>query len=444
MKTKQEKTILNNKNPNIDQQLQDKFSEFAPMPAAFAWDQLDAKLENKATKKRRFVLFGSVAASTVAVVASSIFYFGGQSNELQSENNKIDQVVIEKSQNNKIDNQNADKSDVPTQIGVAKTNNHTIQIQSSTSIVKDIAIQNSEIVSKSNVLHEEMIANTKNEISSKFNYIVSEDFNAKQLEIAPIYFGNLLQSTLITLKPQEPAKRNLSAWAFEVGYDQNQTSVMYSATPSLEKYVHKNYLERMKQSEFALSAAQLHFALRYKLSQKWSISAGLGWMQNRTQQNFHFRDSMPATLAQGNAADAFGNYPIFGYLGLGPEVNYQGISNISMISVPVGAIFDYPINRSWSITSEALIQANYLSAQKGNTLNYQLLSLQDINSGLYRDLLWSAKIGVGVQKEISNRTKLGARINTQGMFTPLYKQNSAIQNRAWSVGLSAFYVWRLF
>ena len=36
---------MNNKNPNIDQQLQDKFSEFAPMPAAFAWDQLDAKLD---------------------------------------------------------------------------------------------------------------------------------------------------------------------------------------------------------------------------------------------------------------------------------------------------------------------------------------------------------------------------------------------------------------
>jgi hypothetical protein len=236
----------------------------------------------------------------------------------------------------------------------------------------------------------------------------------------------------------------LSAWAFEVGYDQNQTSVLYSATPSLEKYVHKNYLQRMKQSEFALSAAQLHFSLRYKLSPKWSISAGLGWMQNRTQQNFHFRDSMPATLAQGNKADAFGNYPIFGYLDLGPEVNYEGISNISMISVPVGAIFEYPLHNKWSISSEALVQANYLTAQKGNTLNYQLLSLQDINSGVYRDLLWSAKIGVGVQKEISNRAKLGARINTQGMFTPLYKQNSAIQNRAWSVGLSAFYVWRLF
>jgi hypothetical protein len=100
---------------------------------------------------------------------------------------------------------------------------------------------------------------------------------------------------------------------------------------------------------------------------------------------------MPATLAQGNTADAYGNYPIFGYLGLGPEVNYQGISNISMISVPVGAIFEYPLRNKWSITSEALVQANYLTAQKGNTLNYQLLSLQDINSGVYRDLLWSAK-----------------------------------------------------
>lgn len=434
---------MNNKNSNIDQQLQDKFSEFTPMPAAFAWDQLDAKLENKATKKRRFVLFASVAASAIVVVASSIFYFGGQSNELHSENNKIKNVVIQNNQNKKIANQQVNKINIPTQIEVAKKINNSIQLPSSSAVLNKPK-QNIEIIANVNSLQNEAVVNTSNEISSIFNHIVLEDFNAKQLEIFPIYFGNLLQSTLITLKPQEPTKRNLSAWAFEVGYDQNQTSVLYSATPSLEKYIHKNYLERMKQSEFALSAAQLHFALRYKLSQKWSISAGLGWMQNRTQQNFHFRDSMPATLAQGNTADAFGNYPIFGYLGLGPEVNYQGISNISMISVPVGAIFEYPLRNKWSITSEALVQANYLTAQKGNTLNYQLLSLQDINAGVYRDLLWSAKLGVGVQKEISNRAKLGARINTQGMFTPLYKQNSAVQNRAWSVGLSAFYVWRLF
>ncbi len=430
---------MNNKNPNIDQQLQKKFSEFAPMPAAFIWDQLDAKLENKATKKRRVVLITSIAASTIAVVASSIFYFGGHSNELQSENKKINNVVIQNDQHDKIDNQQIEKSAISTPIEGKKEFN----LLHSPSSASNNSERNSVIDASLNILQNEEIVNAKNEISSIQN-IVSEDFSAKKLEIVPIYFGIFLQSTLITLKPQEPAKRNLSAWAFEVGYDQNQTSVMYSATPSLEKYVHKNYLERMKQSEFALSAAQLHFALRYKLSQKWSISAGLGWMQNKTQQNFHFRDSMPATLAQGNTADAYGNYPIFGYLGLGPEVNYQGISNISMISIPVGAIFEYPLRNKWSITSEALVQANYLTAQKGNTLNYQLLSLQDINSGVYRDLLWSAKLGVGVQKEISNRAKLGARINTQGMFTPLYKENSAVQNRAWSVGLSAFYVWRLF
>ena len=426
--------------------MQDKFSEFAPMPAAFAWDQLDAKLETKASNKRRFILFTGVAASTIAVVASSIFYFGGQmSTDVKVENTKINNSVEQNSQTNKITNKDVVDLAISEQADLNKNNRTVNQVQKG-SIVYKHSLKNISIGSDATVSNAETVETTNNENSSLQNnhHIVSEDFNAKLLEITPIYFGDLLQSTLITLKPQEPAKRKLSAWAFEVGYDQNQTSVMYSATPSLEKYVHKNYLERMKQSEFALSAAQLHFALRYKLSQKWSISAGLGWMQNRTQQNFHFRDSMPATLAQGNTADAFGNYPIFGYLGLGPEVNYQGISNISMISVPVGAIFDYPINRSWSISSEALIQANYLSAQKGNTLNYQLLSLQDINSGVYRDLLWSAKLGVGVQKEISNRAKLGARINTQGMFTPLYKQNSAIQNRAWSVGLSAFYVWRLF
>lgn len=434
---------MSNNNQHIDSQLHDKFSEFAPMPDALVWDNIDAQLNQKSQRKIRYV-WTTVAATLLIMGSSAVYYFGGLKDsgsnipvkELTESKSNPQHPVPQKSETNDLN---------PVSIENKQEFHKKIEKNKTVIVLPEIVNPILKDVQISNNATESEVITQESEKSSLFKYIVvSEAINSKMLEVFPIYFGDFLQSTLITLKPQEPSKRKLSAWAFEVGYDQNQTSMMYRTTPSLEKYVHKNYLERMKQSEFALSAAQMHFAARYQLSSKWSISAGLGWMQNRTQQNFHFRDSIPATLAQGNTADAYGNYPIFGYMGLGPEVNYQGISNITMVSVPVGAIYDYPLSRSWSLSTEALIQANYLTAQKGNTLNYQLLSLQDINSGLYRELLWSAKIGVGVQKEISHRAKIGARINTQGMFTPLYKQNSAIQNRAWSVGLSAYYVWRLF
>jgi hypothetical protein len=113
-----------------------------------------------------------------------------------------------------------------------------------------------------------------------------------------------------------------------------------------------------------------------------------------------------------------------------------------MLSVPVGAIYERAINRKWTLTAEALVQANYLSAKKGNTLNYHNLMLQDIDGGVFRDLLWSGKFGVGIQRELSRKNSIGMRVNTQGMFTPMYKQNAAIENRGWSIGLSGYYVWR--
>lgn len=151
---------MNNKNLNIDQQLQDKLSEFAPMPAAFIWDQLDAKLENKATKKRRVVLITSIAASTIAVVASSIFYFGGHSNELQSENKKINNVIIQNNQNDKIDNQQIEKSTISTPIEGKKEFN----LLHSPSSASNNSERNSVIDASLNIFQNEEIVNANNEI----------------------------------------------------------------------------------------------------------------------------------------------------------------------------------------------------------------------------------------------------------------------------------------
>jgi hypothetical protein len=83
------------------------------------------------------------------------------------------------------------------------------------------------------------------------------------------------------------------------------------------------------------------------------------------------------SVAQGFEADAYGNYPIFGYVGLGQNVKYDGIQTFSMISIPVGVVYEYPISRRLKFTTEANLRYNYVSGTCGATLNYYDLSLQN-------------------------------------------------------------------
>ena len=435
---------MTNKGSNIDNQLKEKFSDFSPMQNMLVWSDFESKLDKKDASKRRFAIW-TVAATITAIAVSGVAYFG------ISQKQSAQFKVSSPSTLNQVDQKDADnipqKKTTQTidQNTIHKADGHknSVKVERSKSVeLNPTALTeklfNEEVEVPVYALQETSIA----EASSSLGNVAYTDFVSKSPQISPFHLGDFLQLTLITPSSRKPLERKLSRWAFEVGYDQNQTSMLYKSNPELAQYVHKNYLQRMKESEFALSASQVHFALRYQLSKKWMVSAGLSWMQNRTQQNFHFRDSMPASVQQGYEADAYGNYPIFGYLNLGPQINYEGISNVSMLSIPIGAIYEHSISKNWSLTAEALVQANYLSARKGNTLNYHNLMLQDIDGGVYRNLLWSGKFGVGIQRELNTKNSVGMRLNTQGMFTPYYKQNSAIENRGWSFGLSGYYVWR--
>lgn len=435
---------MTNKGSNIDNQLKEKFSDFSPMQNMLVWSDLESKLDKKDASKRRFAIW-TVAATITAIAVSGVAYFGiSQKQSAQFKGSSPSTL-------NQVDQKDADNipqkktTQIIDQNTIHKADGHknSVKVERSKSVeLNPTALTeklfNEEVEVPVYALQETSIA----EASSSLGNVAYTDFVSKSPQISPFHLGDFLQLTLITPSSRKPLERKLSRWAFELGYDQNQTSMLYKSNPELAQYVHKNYLQRMKESEFALSASQVHFALRYQLSKKWMVSAGLSWMQNRTQQNFHFRDSMPASVQQGYEADAYGNYPIFGYLNVGPQINYEGISNVSMLSIPIGAIYEHSISKNWSLTAEALVQANYLSARKGNTLNYHNLMLQDIDGGVYRNLLWSGKFGVGIQRELNTKNSVGMRINTQGMFTPYYKQNSAIENRGWSFGLSGYYVWR--
>ncbi len=271
----------------------------------------------------------------------------------------------------------------------------------------------------------------------------SMEFSGKTLQPMPTLFGYFLQLPVRIPSPQSP-KQPLSSWAFEVGYDQNQTAMAYQISPGRETYVHKNYLDRMRNGEIALAAPQLQASLQYQINSNWSVSLGIGFAQNRTLQSFDFRDSIPVSVAQGFEADALGNYPIFGYLGLGQRVQHEGIQTMQMISVPIGLGYQYPINRFWSFNSEVSTRYNRLFASQGKTLNYHDLSLLEAGNDVYRANIWSARISAGASYQLSRNQYLGLRLNTQGALSPFYKKDASVMNRGWSLGMSVFYTLKLF
>lgn len=272
-----------------------------------------------------------------------------------------------------------------------------------------------------------------------------EDFDLNSKKLNSLELGDWILS-LSGVKRVHQLARNqkVSPWAFEVGYDQNQTQFNYQVSTTQEKYVHKNYLSRMREGEFSLSAPQFHTALRYDFNSRWHASLGLGFAQTRTSQNFNFRDSVPVSVAQGQEADAFGNYPIFGYAGLGQQINYEGVQTIQMVSIPVNIGYNHSLNRLWSITAEGSARYNLISGTAGKTLNYHTLELMNADQQVYRNSLVTARLSVGVERRLGLKKWMGVRLNTQGSVTPLFKQEAAVQNRGWSVGLSAYYYWKLF
>jgi hypothetical protein len=200
----------------------------------------------------------------------------------------------------------------------------------------------------------------------------------------------------------------------------------------------------MTDGEFALSAGRFNISSVYQITKNHAVKLGVAYAENRTQQRFDFRDSMPATVIPGNNPDALGYYPIFGYLGLGPQVKFNSQTTYSMISVPVGYVGYFPITKQYSITPEVLLQANKLSVSTGaQTLDYQTLLQTAQQASNFRKLIWGARVAVGVEKRLNYSHAIGLRFNAQSMLTSMYIPNAALQPRGWSLGLSAHYSWRI-
>ena len=458
MKNKETRT-LENSNKHIDNWLSQQFEDFTPNPEPALWQSIDASLDRR-ERQQKFIWYWLVAGVLSLVVAGSLFQW------------------------NKISNKSVVAPKTMAQTGAVKITEKS-ELDKTTSNFSDpnAPIQNLE--SQSNPESPSNGATSKSK-SSKYNpsgnYIKSENtpdpiqapefntpspvqltientadvvpvmldlnpFGIESMEIEGAVNPSSVSSTSadqLAWSVDKKSDKLLGRWMIEAGVDANQTGLMYRSTADFSKYVHKNYFNHMKDGEFALSAGRFNISSVYQITKNHAVKLGVAYAENRTQQRFDFRDSMPATVIPGNNPDALGYYPIFGYLGLGPQVKFNSQTTYSMISVPVGYVGYFPITKQYSITPEVLLQANKLSVSTGaQTLDYQTLLQTAQQASNFRKLIWGARVAVGVEKRLNYSHAIGLRFNAQSMLTSMYIPNAALQPRGWSLGLSAHYSWRI-
>jgi hypothetical protein len=434
---------LEERKNHIDAQLKEKFQGFSP-ELPFQWDEMQGAM-NKRSNKRRRILWATAAAVVITSISGLILETSDVEQVkpmpsealVQTQNEGVLKPSDKTTQNNR--NQAAESQQAISQSPqIAKQSHVTRNSLAVTNRRINNAIVAAEPSEGSNDVTHQLASLKRGQSNKDWEILTSRSLEA----LSTSYDDNLQLFQSISI-PQE-SRFNNRRWAFGVGYDQNQTALNYRIAENYQAYVHKNYLNRMTEGEMSLSAPQIQAHLSYDISSRWAVSLGIGFTQTKTSQTFNFRDSIPVSVAQGELADAFGNYPIFGYLGLGQKVDYSGIQTISMLSVPLGMSYRLPINKEWAFNSEAIFAFNSLSTSQGKTLNYHDLSLMEVDNSKLRSSVWSARLGIGLDYRVSRWEYVGMRLNTQGALNPLYKENAAIENRPWSVGVSVFYNIKLF
>jgi hypothetical protein len=301
----------------------------------------------------------------------------------------------------------------------------------------------SEFVKKQNVTGKE-IALTNETILNEGS--IPKLFNIEPFGIRLVFFRleNNIPENLKGFEPKEP-KNPLGRWILGIGVAQNRSGMSYSINPQNEKYVHKNYVKRMKEGEFVAGNVQANLSVGFKLNSKWALFTGLSYSSQNNRQNFSFTDEVPVTLMPGNKPDKFGNYPIIGYFtpSTPSYTSYSGFSKLSFVEIPLGLMFEQKINEKWTLISTASFNSCRITEETGYTLDYQLLSAIPRQHEWFRKTVYSAGATMGIYKNISRSVCWGANFNTNRNITPVYIQDASIRPRTWTAGLGMQLLWRI-
>jgi len=462
LKNKETRT-LENSNKHIDNWLSQQFEDFTPNPEPALWQSIDATLDRK-ERQQKFIWYWLVAGVLSIVAAGAAFQWNKISHKPQAAKPLEAQLAV--SNHKKMPSVDPSATTDPS-ISTENSSNGTASTKSNSTVSsgsqklhksenqsggvknnQEPKLTTSQQLNQSIVEISDAVQSDKTSESEFLSNILDVNpFGLTMVELATDANDQIMSSkSMSSFAWSIPAKKEkiLGRWAVEAGLDANQTGLSYRTSSDMSKYVHKNYFNHMKDGEFALSAGRFNVSTIYQLTQHHALKLGVAYAENRTLQRFDFRDSMPATVVPGNKPDALGYYPIFGYLGLGPEVKFNSQTTYSMISVPLGYVGYFPLAKQYSITPEVLLQANKLSVSTGaQTLDYQTLLQTAQDPTHLRKLIWGARVAVGVEKRLNYSQAIGLRFNAQSMLTPMYIPNAALQPRGWSLGLSAHYSWRI-
>lgn len=409
---------MNRDNSHIDEWLKQQLEGAEFQPAPELWDAIEAKMDRST---RRKPLIWWAAAAVVLVSGLGIWTMNQQS--------PVGATVADS---------NSPAIETPAQVQSEPTSTLEVQVPAESEV--------ETLRTPLSAVHTQPVLPIQEQEVLSFVEPLSVPVFVPQsrgLSTRVFLWEPFLQNHLVVSEPRDTQGSKKGLWYLEVGFDQNQTGILYTAVSERSTYIHKNYFDRVKQGEYSLQSSRLSVSLERDLTEHWRAHSGLAWAQNRRGQSFDFQDSMPASSSVGSTADAFGNYPIFGYLGLGDRVQYSGQTTLNFLSIPLGMTYRFVPNGTWRWMADVQLQANRISVQGGKTLNYHYLTLEDWSQDSYKSWFASSRLSVGMERELREGLSWSVSGNMQGALTPLYQSGSAVKANAWSAGLSTQLTWSL-
>ncbi|MFN4913910.1 MAG: hypothetical protein ACK5FT_01205 [Sphingomonadales bacterium] len=424
---------MKNENNHTDKQLQGLFQSFEPPLPKGVWDGIADKLDQN--RRRRLVLWYSVAAVFIAVGIIAVCLGLSDSQKIKS----VAKHNIEKTDSLKHNQKETSKSSAEHVDQQALNNNNGGKLHARHAEGNSADMPAEAISGEPTVKCVEPPPPPSAE-ATESSVLLPEPFGLRKLT-APVEVAK----APVWLSRPRPAAFNMpdGRWMISAGIMQQQSGNEYAVNPNFSRYVHKNYLNRMKEGEQAMGSIGLSVQLGYRLNKRYALMGGLNYRQMNTKQQFNFSDEVPVTLMPGNTPDKFGNYPIIGYFGSTGNVSYSGFQRNSLIEVPLGIMADFPVTRHWSVKPAVFINTGFVSGVSGFTLDYQQLLLTSQRLDWYRKVQMSAAFSMGAFRHISRNVEWGATLSGTRMITPAYVPDASVRPRNHALSVGTQIIWRI-
>jgi hypothetical protein len=429
---------LKNEDIHTDQQLQGLFQSFEPPLPKGAWEGIEDSMNRK--QRRRVALWWIAAVAALAGCISGLWFVLSDTQYTQKSVKKQEMTVNTPSDSQIKPSKNAET--ISTQDNIGKKDIQTGRV-------------------KVNQIQNEPISN---------NPAIPENYEPNRVGLEPVWESKSGQVALpdpfgLRLTPQQwPAvndvravkiavkeaqkvadsmKANMGKWTLSAALYQMQTGNGYAVNPEYSRYVHKNYLSRMKEGELNMGGTGFAIHLGYQMNQKYAITGGVQFRQLNIRQQFNFTDEVPVTLMPGNTPDEFGNYPIIGYFGNAGSVTYSGFQRNTIVEIPLGMNADFRVTPKWSVKPAIFVNTGFVGGINGFTLDYQQLQLTAQRSEWFRKVQMSGSLSLGAFRQINRKLQWGATIGGTRMLTPAYIPNASVRPRNHSLGIGTQLNWRI-